>query len=354
MSYIAKIYPSDRAANAALDRLLAAEGIRRDPHLDYSCGIYDDDGALLATGSCWKNTLRCFAVDAAHRGEALLNTVITHLIDVQAERGNVSLFLYTKGDSARFFRDLGFYEIARAEDDVVFMENHRQGFPSHLDRWRKETGQQPSPAGSDAALISAIVMNANPFTLGHQHLAEIAAARSALLHIFLVSEDASLVPFAVRKRLVAEGIRHLPNAVLHESGPYIISQATFPSYFQKDAASVVSGHARLDLAVFRRIAESLGIQARYVGEEPFSETTDTYNGIMQEELPSAGIACLVVPRLAVGDTLVSASHVRKLLQQSDVEAIRPFVPESTYEYFASEEAIPVLERIRQAANVIHH
>ena len=72
-------------------------------------------------------------------------------------------------------------------------------------------------------------MNANPFTLGHQYLVETAAASCDLLHLFIVSEDSSLVPFSVRKKLVMEGTAHLKNICYHESGPYIISSATFPS-----------------------------------------------------------------------------------------------------------------------------
>ena len=41
-------------------------------------------------------------------------------------------------------------------------------------------------------------MNANPFTLGHQYLVEKAAAENDLLHLFIVSVDASLVPFKIR------------------------------------------------------------------------------------------------------------------------------------------------------------
>lgn len=60
------------------------------------------------------------------------------------------------------------------------------------------------------------------------------------------------MPFAVRRKLVEAGVAHLPNVVLHDSGPYIISNATFPSYFLKDEAAVIDGHARLDLAVFTK------------------------------------------------------------------------------------------------------
>ena len=76
-------------------------------------------------------------------------------------------------------------------------------------------------------ISAALVMNANPFTLGHQYLAETAAAACGTLHLFVLSEDASLASFAVRKKLVKEGVAHIPNVVLHDSGPYIISSATF-------------------------------------------------------------------------------------------------------------------------------
>ena len=267
------ISPGDRSAREQMDRLLAAEGIRRDGNLDYSCGLFDEDDRLVATGSCFGNTLRCLAVSSHRQGEGLLNQIITHLIEVQCARGNMHLFLYTKVKSSKFFGDLGFYEIAQVEDTLVFMENRRDGFGAYLRDLEKTRTEGKS---------AALVMNANPFTLGHQYLVEKAAAACDTLHLFVVSEDASLVPFAVRRKLVEAGVAHLPNVVLHDSGPYIISNATFPSYFLKDEAAVIDGHARLDLAVFTKIAAALNITARYVGEEPTSQVTGLYNQIMCE------------------------------------------------------------------------
>ena len=60
------------------------EGIRRDGNLDYSCGLYDEDYEIVGTGSCFGNTLRCFAVDRAHQGEGLLNQVVTQMIEAGA------------------------------------------------------------------------------------------------------------------------------------------------------------------------------------------------------------------------------------------------------------------------------
>ena len=260
MAYsISRVSPSDQRALRQVDALLQQEGIQRDGNLDYIAAMYDEDYRVIATGSCFGNTLRCFAVSHEHQGEGLLNQVITHLIEVQHERGNLSLFLYTKIASAKFFGDLGFYEIARVDGTLVFMENRRDGFNKYLKRLEKTRTEGKS---------AALVMNANPFTLGHQYLAETAAAECDTLHLFVVSEDASLVPFSVRKELVRRGTAHLPNVVLHDSGPYIISSATFPSYFLKDEAKVIEGHARLDLEIFKKIAAALNVTARFVGEPP--------------------------------------------------------------------------------------
>ena len=357
--YISQIRPDDKPANRQLDLLLSSEGIRRDANLDYTCGMYDEEMNIIATGSCFGNTLRCMAVSNAHQGEGLMNQIVTHLISIQFERGNTHLFLYTKCNSAKFFGDLGFYEIARIDGQIVFMENRKTGFTSYLEKLKKETEQsevfrQFSCNDSAKTKIAALVMNANPFTLGHQYLVEKAASENDILHLFIVSEDQSLVPFSVRKKLVLEGTAHLKNIIYHESGPYIISNATFPSYFQKDADAVMESHANLDLTIFVRIAQTLGINYRYVGEEPNSQVTGIYNEIMAKKLPENQIACKIIPRKEANGSVISASTVRTALKSGKMELLKTLVPETTLRYFQSEEAAPVIEKIKAAQNVVHH
>ena len=343
---ITQINPSDKYGNRLVDELLTTEGIRRDANLDYTCGMYDDEMNLIATGNCFGNTLRCMAVSHTHQGEGLMNSIVSHLIEVQFSRGNTHLFLYTKCDSARFFGDLGFYEIARINDQIVFMENKRTGFSGYLNALEKQK--------EDAPRVAALVMNANPFTLGHQYLVEKAASENDILHLFIVSEDASLVPFEVRKKLVMEGTAHLKNIRYHDSGPYIISSATFPSYFQKDEQAVIESHAMLDLTVFTKIASVLGITSRYVGEEPTSLVTGIYNQIMSEKLPENGIKCVIVPRKENNGIVISASTVRQALKEENWKILEELLPETTLNYFRSPEARPVIERIQTSENVIHY
>ena len=364
--YISQIDPGDYRGFASVDELLNAEGIRRDANLDYTCAMFDENMRVIATGSCYGNTLRCMAVSSLHQGEGLMNEIVSHLMAVQVSRGNTHVFLYTKCQSADFFSSLGFYEIVRIDKSIVFMENRRTGFADYLQKLsagraeavRAGSGNtlENTSENASGAKIAAVVMNANPFTLGHQYLVEKAASENDILHLFLVSEDSSLIPFEVRKKLVMEGTAHIANICYHDSGPYIISNATFPSYFQKDENAVIESHALLDLTVFEQIAERLGITARYVGEEPTSLVTGIYNQIMQEKLPEKGIRCVVVPRKQCdcSDDIISASAVRRAIQENDLSVLESMLPRTTLEYFFSEESKPVRERIQKAGNVVHY
>ncbi len=342
---LTQILPQDARANAQVDELLRREGIRRDGHLDYTCGLFDDDWNLAATGSCFGNTIRCLAVSDSRQGEGLMNQILSHLLEVQAARGNTHLFLYTKPASAKFMADLGFYEIARVPGRLVFMENRRDGFSRYCAALAES--RQPGRA-------AGIVMNANPFTKGHLHLVERAAAENDTVHLFVLSEEAGPIPFRVRRELVLAGTAHLKNVICHDSGPYIISSATFPSYFLRDEDTVIRTQAELDLQVFGRIAQVLGIDRRYVGQEKASHVTALYNAVMAEKLPQLGLECVEIPRLALNGRTVSASTVRQAIHDGHLEQVRDFLPESTRAYFAGDESAAVRAAIAREQDVIHY
>lgn len=343
---VSKVFSFDKKAHLKIDTLLTEEGIRRDANLDYTCAIYDGD-RVIATGSTFGNTLRCLAVSKDYQGEGLMNLIVSHLVDYQFEQGNTHLFLYTKTTTAKFFSDLGFIEIARIDGLVSFMENKKTGFQDYLKQLERP---QKNPDK-----VAAIVMNANPFTLGHQYLVEKASRENDLLHLFIVSEDKSLIPFDVRKKLVLKGTAHLDNIIYHDSGYYIISQATFPSYFQKDEVVVIESQARLDLAIFTKIAQELGITRRYVGEEPTSLVTNLYNQVMIDKLPEQGIDCIVVKRKEFSESQpISASTTRQAIKDGNWNLLEQLLPQTTLDYFQSLEAKPTIERIRQSEQVIHY
>ena len=341
---ISKIHPNDKSSNKMILKLLNAEGIKKDRNLDYTCAAYDSDYNIIGTGSCFGNTLRCLAVSNEHRGEGLTNKIISHLIEYQFARGNFHLFIYTKFSTYHLFKDLGFYEIVRIKDQIVFMENKKTGFNDYLKNLAKTKINY-----NNAKKIAAIVMNANPFTLGHLYLIEKASKENDILHLFIVSEDKSIVPFNIRKNLIKEGTAHLSNIIYHDTGPYIISSSTFPSYFQKDEKDVIESHANLDIEIFVKIAKVLDISARYVGEEPTSLVTGIYNQLMEKKLPENGINCVVVKRKEIlgGNGVISASEVRKKIKEGKINDIKNMVPDCTYKFFSSEEGKNVVDKIKK-------
>ena len=350
---LSPIYPNDKLSNKRILQLLNAEGIKRDRNLDYTCAAYDSDYNIIGTGSCFGNTLRCLAVSHEHRGEGLTNKIISHLIQYQFERGNYHLFIYTKYTTYHLFKDLGFYEIVRIKDQIVFMENKKTGFSDYLNELKKNNINN---IDHNKKKVAAIVMNGNPFTLGHQYLIEKASKENDILHLFIVSEDKSIVPFKVRKQLIKEGTKHLTNIIYHDSGPYIISSSTFPSYFQKDEKDVIESHANLDIEIFAKIAKALDINVRYVGEEPTSLVTGIYNQLMIKKLPENGIQCVVVPRMTnkEGNEVISASDVRKAIKEGQFEKMKNMVPECTYKFFMSEEGKDVVNKIKQSDDIKHY
>jgi [citrate (pro-3S)-lyase] ligase len=200
----------------------------------------------------------------------------------------------------------------------------------------------------DKSSIGAVIVNCNPFTLGHQYLIEYAASRCQLLHIFVLQEDRSSFPSAIRYSLVKAGVKHLNNVILHKGKDYIISDATFPTYFIKENRDVVDTHARLDLELFTHyIAPSLGINKRFVGEEPYCEVTAAYNSIMNETLPRKGIGVLIVPRMMHEGTPISASRVRMLIHDDKFQELKALVPETTYQFLLSSEAEEIIQGIKK-------
>ena len=75
---------------------------------------------------------------------------------------------------------------------------------------------------------------------------------------------------------------------------------------------------------------------------------------MARELPKEGIRFIEVPRKTLGEVPISASTVRKLIHDGNLEAIRPLVPEPTWQFFHTPEAAGVIAAIQAAGDVVHY
>ncbi|MBQ6840340.1 MAG: [Oscillospiraceae bacterium] len=303
-------------------QFLAAAGLEPDADVDCTILVWDGDD-LIATGSRKENILKCIAVDPARQGEGLTATVLTQLRQDAFNAGCDHLFLYTKPQNLLQFSSLFFYPIAQT-DQVLLMEDRPNGIGSFLDSL---------PAPASGGKTGALVMNCNPFTLGHRYVIETAAKECDRVYVFVLSEDKSQFSADVRMELVKQGTGDLPNVTVLPTGPYLISSATFPTYFLKERDHAQAVQCQLDIAVFTRyFVPKFGITHRYVGTEPLSAMTDQYNQALMEHLPKTGIEVRLVPRLEHQGKPISATSVRQCINLKDYDKLKDLVPPTTLEY----------------------
>lgn len=325
-----------------IQSFLNSIGLKLPKDSDYTVGIFLN-GELIGTGSLVGDVLQGIGIKPEFKGEGISSIIVTALIKKAFEKGKNHLFIFTKPENSPIFENMGFKKIAEGAPFASLMEWGIPGiddFKTHLKEFSKNK--------SDNA--SCVVVNSNPFTLGHQYLIEKAARESDWLYVIVVEEDRSAFPFDIRFRLIKEGLKNADNIAdnisVIPSGKYIISSVTFPSYFTQET-HLAEAYASVDLEVFaRHIAPSLKIKKRYVGSEPYCLITAIYNQYMKKLLTKSGIEVIEIPRLENNGEIISASTVRQLIKEKDMRRVKELVPPSTFNYLISSEAKKIIEKIR--------
>ena len=311
---------SDRR-RGQLEAFLARCGLDFDARVEYTVRLIDE-GEIVATGSLDGMTVKCVAVAPERQGEGLAAQVITELRREAWARGHEQLMLYTKPRNRAMFAELGFSPLVETRD-CLLMESGRAGLARFL----------ASLPGAEDGVTGCIVANANPFTLGHRYLVERALEACDTLRVFILSEDRSLFSPEVRMTLAKAACSDLSRVSFHFTGPYLVSSATFPDYFLRDRQTADSAFCELDVAMFgTHIAPRMGITRRFVGTEPEDGVTRHYNECLKARLPGCGVEVIELPRREAAGGVISAGRVRALYREGRLDALRPMVPETTFEY----------------------
>lgn len=350
---IQTLNPTTPRQRQRIEAFLKRNGLRFDD-MHYYAAITDDDGEMIAGGGLKGNVIKCVAVDDAHKGEAIANTLISHLIAHANEEGHSNVMLFTKPKNRQLFESLSFRLLAEAPE-AVLMETGIGGINNTVEALKKIREEKtnlttspsqhhntttPQPLTTTTPLRGVVVMNCNPFTLGHRYLIEQAAKQVERLFVMVVREDCSLFAYAERKAMVEQGVAHLENVTVIDGSEYAISQATFPTYFLKRLDDAADTQMLLDLDLFRRhIAPALGTTVRFVGTEPTDQLTRRYNQLMHEVLADVRETA----RLEKEGNAVSASRVRKAMEQGDMSTIRQLVPPTTLPYIIARLATQALQ-----------
>ncbi|KGK91522.1 citrate lyase ligase [Desulfosporosinus sp. HMP52] len=347
---VARVNLKDKTERDEVESFLGEFGLILDRDVDYTFVIRNEEPSpqfslterapIVATCSKAKNVLKCFAIAHDLRGEGMAATLVTALIDRLFSEGIHHYFVYTNPCQVKIFSALGF-KFVHQNQAVALLENGIYDIRQHLEglKAKYEIG-----AGERAALV----MNCNPFTLGHQFLIEEAANNHGEVLVFIVEEDKSLFPFATRLALVSEGTKHLPNVKIIPSGEYIISAATFPAYFIREEGERLQAYAELDAAIFGKyFCSSFQILKRYVGEEPYCPVTKAYNETLKKVLPIYGVELEEIRRRPFGDEPISASRVRSLLREGETANLINLLPEVTLRFLDTSLGREIVEKIRK-------
>ncbi len=323
-----------RDLKAARDLVLGS-GLSFEEPFDNIIGAFEE-GRLVATAARKGNVLKMFAIAPEHQGGSLLGELVTELVRRGAEEGYGSFFVFTRPQTEASFQALNFRPLVR-HPQAVLLE-----YGGGLERFL----QLHRPLRRDG-VNGAVVMNCNPFTLGHRYLIEAAARQVDCLYVFVVREDRSVFPFDIRLRLVREGTRDLRNILVLDSSDYCISAVTFPAYFLKATDDASAIQMEIDLQLFgARIAPFFGIRRRFIGTEPFCRTTRLYGESLRRILPGLGVEMQQMERLIVDGEVVSAFRVRNALRREAFETVRRLVPQTTLSFLLSEEAREIREKLK--------
>ena len=423
---IQTLNPATPRQRQRIEAFLKRNALRIDD-MNYYAAVLDDDGEMIAGGGLKDDVIKCVAVDNAHKGEAIANTLVSHLISHANQEGYGCIKLFTKPKNRQLFESLSFRLLAEApeailmetgiggisntvealkkikeesekykeynkeckEDNKECKEDSKEckeeektnlntttpqhlntsylntttpqhlntsylntSTPQHLNTSYLNTSTPqhlntsylntttPQHLNTTMQPTGCIVMNCNPFTLGHRYLIEQAAKQVERLYVMVVREDCSLFAYTERKAMVEQGVADIENVSVIDGSDYAISRATFPTYFLKRLDDAADTQMLLDLDLFRRhIAPALGATVRFVGTEPTDQLTRRYNQLMHEALKDVR----EINRLEKDGNAVSASRARKAMEEGDMNTIRQLVPPTTLPYIIAHLATQALQ-----------
>lgn len=282
------------------------------------CLVIKNNDEIVASACLKDNVFKMIAVDEAYQAMDYVAKLISELIAICHQKGIFHYFIFTKEIYFNHFRGLGFRLLVSFEK-VGLLEYGQINFQNYYLKYQLDANKNNG----------AIVMNCNPFTLGHRYLIESAALMVDQLVIFVVEENKSYFNFEDRLNLVKKGVEDLSNVIVIPSGPYIISSATFPTYFLKSIDEQTYYYTNIDLLLFKKIMEQMNLQKRFFGEEPQDNLTNYY--LNQARIVLDNHIC-IIERIKYQDKVISASLVRKYLENQDFELIKPLVNNFTYQY----------------------
>lgn len=322
--------------------------------------VIRDKGRIISTGSIDGNVLKYFFTDCNYKGEGTISVIYNSLLNYLIDKGEASYFVFTSPKNKEIFSSLGL-DLVEDTEDVSLLEGGFYNYKKWInevenrleikdDLKKKEESSKENLKTKDSKKykLGSIVVNCNPMTLGHKYLIEKALDLVDELIVFLVEEDRSDFSFEDRWSIINKEFKNNKRVKIIPSGPYIISRATFPTYFLKEEDDKLDIYTRLDASIFgKKISKDLGIDIRFLGTEPIDTLTRTYNKNIKNILEGLNIKVEVVERKSFQGEIISASKVRRLLASDKPQEAYKYLPQSTIEFLESVKGIELIKKLQK-------
>lgn len=292
-------------------------------------------------GVCSKknNLIKNIAIADEYKGLNIANTMVTMVIKAIWQEDYKNIFVITKFENKKIFFDLNF-KLIYENEKISFLAVNDADYKSYKDyilnlEYKSKT--------------AFIILNANPMTLGHRYLIDQAAKENDLVYLIPVNEDSSFFTTTERIEIISENIKDINNVKLLNGTDYLISKNLFPSYFLQSDEDSIREQAMLDANLFCDFVSGKKNICRYVGDEPFSKTTNKYNLILNEVLNNKNITLKIIKRCEINEKPISASKVREAIFNKDLKTVKQMVSTKTFAIISNEK---FLKRAQEQPNKI--
>lgn len=201
-----------------------------------------------------------------------------------------------------------------------------------------------SPNGTCLDGTTCLIFNANPCTLGHKYLIELASKRNNSVVVFVIQGKTSSgskgnhentgieIPFEKRLKDVEECAKEFHNVLVLPGGPYIISRDDFPSQWSTKEKGKSHSYAILNAKLLCQvILPGLGIKTFYVGDEPRDEMEEMHLNELRAQCKKCNISLKVAERKRIRDKYISSAMVREAIACKDWGTVKETVPPHVYE-----------------------
>ncbi|MDE6576992.1 MAG: hypothetical protein K2K58_02315, partial [Muribaculaceae bacterium] len=192
---------------------------------------------------------------------------------------------------------------------------------------------------STEVIAGSLLITANPFTLGHAALIQMALKYCDYLYIFVVENDSFQYSYIERMEMVKRYCENNPKCCVVPSGDIWGSEDLFPEYFNRNYLHKDIIISPEDAIIFGKyIAPKLKITRRFIGDERHDSTTSQYNQYLKKYLPNFGIEVIQFERKKniFGDE-IKGGDVRKIISDKgiDDEMLVNYLPYTTIEVIKS-------------------